>query len=131
MEAEIHFDKDKCLVQKDGHGFVTGSLLHDKLYTVNTIEYPQVSTANSTPSLTVWHCRLGHLNHIYVNQLMKKEMVVGMNYDADTQPQKECEACVPGKMQKPFPSRPNAGQPDHMRSYTVMWPDASGIKKWQ
>lgn len=37
---------------------------------------------------------------------MKKEMVDGMNYASGTQTQKECEACVPGKMQKkPFPKQ--------------------------
>ena len=32
MGAEIRFDKDKCLVLKDGKEFVIGCLLHDKLY---------------------------------------------------------------------------------------------------
>ena len=43
MGAEIRFDKDKCLVLKDGKEFVIGCLLHDKLYSVNTIEYARVS----------------------------------------------------------------------------------------
>ena len=42
MGAEIRFDKDKCLVLKDGKEFVIGCLLHDKLYSVNTVEYAQV-----------------------------------------------------------------------------------------
>ena len=29
MGAEIHFDKDKCLVRKNGQEFVIGSLLRD------------------------------------------------------------------------------------------------------
>ena len=41
-----------------------------------------------------------------MNQLAKKEMVDGMNHDMQTQTQKECEACVLGKMQKkPFPKQ--------------------------
>ena len=64
-----------------------------------------MSTTDSGPSLALWHCRLGHLNYTYVNQLVKKEMVDGMNCDPDSQPKKECEACVLGKMQKkPFPN---------------------------
>ena len=85
MGAEIRFDKDKCLVLKDGKEFAIGRLLPDKLYTVNTIEYAQVSTVNSAPSLTVWHCRLGYLKYTYVNQLMEKEMVECMHYDADSE----------------------------------------------
>lgn len=73
MGAEIRFDKDKCLILKDGKEFVIGCLLHDKLYSVNTKEYAQVSVADSTASPAVWHCRLGHLNYTYMNQLMKKE----------------------------------------------------------
>ena len=106
MGAEICFDKDKCLVLKDGKEFVIGCLLHDKLYSVNTIEYAQVSTADSTASPAVWHRRLGHLNYTNMNQLIKKEMVDGMKYASGTQTQKECEACVLGKMQKtPFPKQ--------------------------
>ena len=62
------------------------------LYVVNSAEYAQVSAANSALSPAVWHLRLGHLNYTYMNQLMKKEMVDDLNYDVDTQSQKECEA---------------------------------------
>ena len=102
--AEIRFDKDKCLILKNSKEFVIRHLLSDKLYTVNTIEYAQVSKTDSARSLEVWHCRLGHLNYTYVNQLVKKEMVDGLN----------CEH----------------RQPDHMGLYTVMYvAHASGIKR--
>lgn len=39
MGVEICFDKDKCLVFKDGKEFVIGCLLYDKLYFVNFNEY--------------------------------------------------------------------------------------------
>jgi len=58
----------------------------------------------------VLHCRLGHLNHTYINQFMKKEMVDGMNCASCTQTQKECEAHVLGKMQKKhFLTEPTQG----------------------
>ena len=124
MGAEIRFDKDKCLVLKDGKEFVIGCLLHDKLYSVNTKEYAQVSIADSTASPAVWHCRLGHLNYTYMNQLMKKEMVDGMNYASGTQTQKECEACVLGKMQKkPFPKQ---SQHRAARPYEIVHSDVCG-----
>ena len=88
MGAEIRFDKDKRLILKDGKEFIIGCLLHDKLHSVNTIEYAQVSTADSTASPAVWHRRLGHLNYTYMNQLIKKEMVDGMNYDSGSQTQR-------------------------------------------
>ena len=124
MGAEIRFDKDKCLVLKDGKEFVIGCLLHDKLYSVNTIEYAQVSTVDSTASPAVWHRRLGHHNYTYMNQLMEKEMVDGMNYASGTQTQKECEACVLGKMQKkPFPKQ---SQHRAARPYEIVHSDVCG-----
>ena len=110
MVAEIRFHKDKFLILKDSKEFVICHLLSDKLYKVNTIEFVQVSKTDSARSIEVWHCRLGHLYYTYVNQyvnqLVKKEMVDGLNCDVETQPQKECEACVLGKMQKkPFPKQ--------------------------
>ena len=71
MGAEIR------LILKDGKEFIIGCLLQDKLHSVNTIEYAQVSTADRTASPAVWHHRLGHLNYTYMNQLIKKEMVDG------------------------------------------------------
>ncbi|PFX33126.1 Retrovirus-related Pol polyprotein from transposon TNT 1-94 [Stylophora pistillata] len=100
MGAEIYFVRDKCLVRRNSQEFVIESLLRDKLYTVNSTEYAQVSTASSAPSPALWHLRLGHLNYTYMNQLMKKEMVDGLNCDIDTQSHEECEACILGKMQK-------------------------------
>ena len=61
--AKINFDKDKCLIRKNSQEFVIRSLLRDKLYTVNSAEYAQVSTASSAPSPTLWHLRLSHLNY--------------------------------------------------------------------
>ena len=124
MGAEIRFDKDKCLILKDSKEFVIGHLLSDKLYTVNTIEYAQVSKTDSAQSLEVWHCRLGHLNYTYVNQLVKKEMVDGLKCEIETQPQKECEACVLGKMQKkPFPKQ---SQHRATRPYEIVHSDVCG-----
>ena len=124
MGAEIYFDKDKCLVRKNSQEFVIGSLLGDMLYMVNSVEYAQLSTANSAPLPAVWHLRLGHLNYTYMNQLMKKEMVDSLNYDVDTQSQKECEACVLGKMQKkPFPKQ---SQHRATRPYEIVHSDVCG-----
>ena len=124
--AEIRFDKDKCLVLKDGKEFVIACLLHDKLYIVNTIEHAQVSTADTKASPEVWHRRRSHPNYTYMNQLtmVNKKLVDGTNYDSGTQTQKDCEACVLGKMQKkhfPSQSQHRATQP-----YEVVLSDVCG-----
>ena len=59
-----------------------------------------------------------------MNQLKKREMADGMNYVADTQSQKECEACVLGKMQKkPFPKQ---SQHRATRPYEIVHSDGCG-----
>ncbi len=88
MEAEVHFDKEKCIVSKNGKNFVIGQLVNGMLYTVNAVEFAQPSTANEeTPE--IWHQRLGHLNHNHVDQMKKKDLVTGMNYDSNHSQRKD------------------------------------------
>ena len=59
-----------------------------------------------------------------MNQLVKKEMVDGLKCEIETQPQKECEACVLGKMQKkPFPKQ---SQHRATRPYEIVHSDVCG-----
>ena len=46
MEAEVHFEKVKCIATKDGKNFVIGKLVNGMLYTVNNVEFAKPSTAN-------------------------------------------------------------------------------------
>ncbi|KAK3749555.1 hypothetical protein QZH41_007287 [Actinostola sp. cb2023] len=124
MGAEIRFDRRDCVVVKNDKEYVIGSLMDNKLYTVNTVEYAQAATAPPEPSLAVWHCRLGHLNYDYINQLTKKEMVHGMNYNATTQDEKQCEACILGKMQRK--SFPKHNEHRATRHYEIVHSDVCG-----
>ena len=45
---------------------------------VNTDEEAHIASAQS-PSHEQWHCRFGHLNHTYIDQLIKDNLVEGMN----------------------------------------------------
>ncbi len=123
MEAEVHFDKEKCIVSKDGKNFVIGQLVNGMLYTVNAVEFAHPSTANEeTPE--IWHQRLGHLNHNYVDQMKKKDLVTGMNYDSNHTPEKECEGCTLGKMSRnPFPKK---SQGRATKPYEVIHSDVCG-----
>ena len=81
------------------------------MYIVNSSEYAQVSTANSAPSLAVWH-----LNYIYMNQLMAWTMMLTPT------PRKNVKHVFLVKCRKSLSqNRANTGQPDHMRLYTVMY----------
>ena len=104
MGAEVKFDSGSCIIAKDGKEFIIGSLLDKKLYEVNIAEHANV--AHNNKSCRMWHCRLGHLNYDYINELVKKEMVKGMDCDSNNQRDRGCEACILGKMKKkPFPTQ--------------------------
>ena len=59
-----------------------------------------------------------------MNQLMKREMVDGMNCDSGTQTQKDCKASVLGKMQK----KPFSKQSQHRptKPYEIVHSDVCG-----
>ena len=124
MKAQVCFDEEHCVIEKNGREYVIGSL-HDKLYMVNTVEYAHVSTAQtSDASIEVWHCRFGHLNYDYVNKLTKEEMVQGMKIHGSTQPNKQCEACIMGKMQRKSP--PKQSTQRATRPFEVLHSDICG-----
>ena len=82
MGAEIMFNKGNCIVKKNGKENVMGDLLDSKLYKMNTFpEYANVSTASTKTSREIWHCRFGHLNYNYNNEMENKKMVNGMDFD--------------------------------------------------
>ena len=100
----VKFDEQRCIVSKEGKNITIGNIVDGKLCRVNTPEFANVATS-STPDLAVWHFCFGHLNHDYVNQLAKKQLVAGMKY-SDVSFDKECEACALGKMYKlPSPKK--------------------------
>ena len=94
----LKFVEQRCIASKEGKNITIGNIVDGKLYRVNTPEFANVANP-STPDLGVWHCRFGHLNHDYVNQLAKKQLANGMKY-SDVSFDKECEACALGKMHK-------------------------------
>ena len=104
MGAEVLFNDGKCVISKDGREITIGHLVDNKLYMVNTDEEAHIASATS-PSLEQWHCRFGHLNHTYIDQLIKDKLVKGMNCSAG-KVHRECEACAQGKMHRiPFPKK--------------------------
>ena len=89
-----------------------GHLTNSNLYVINT-EPDFANVASSKASLEVWHCRFGHINYEYVNELSQKKMVVGMNCSKEDTSQ-QCEACAKAKMHKmpvPKASRNRSSRP--------------------
>ena len=96
--AEVLFENNKCYVTKDQKTMNIGHLANSNLYVINT-EPDFANVASSKASLEVWHCRFGHINYKYVNELSQKKMVVGMNCSKEDTNQ-QCEACAKAKMHK-------------------------------
>ena len=110
--AEVLFENDKCYVTKDKKTMNIGHLTNSNLYVINT-EPDFANVASSKASLDVWHCRFGHINYKYVNELSQKKMVVGMNCSKEDTNQ-QCEACAKAKMHRvpvPKASRNRSSRP--------------------
>ena len=108
MGAEVVFKRGNCIVKKNGTEYVIGDLVDSKLHKMNAIpEYANVSIEPCKPSEEIWLCRFGHVNYNYIDQMKRKEMVHGMDLETNNNiPDKHCEACILGKMQKkPLPKQ--------------------------
>ena len=68
---------------------------------VNTDGEAHIASATSQ-SLEQWHRRFGHLNHSYIDRLIKGKLVEGMSFSSG-EVNRECEACAQGNMHRiPF-----------------------------
>ena len=121
MEAEIRFDKDKCLVHKDGKEFVIGCLSHDKLYSVNTIEYGQVSTLTVRNRL-----KFGTVDWVFLTTPIRiswwrKKWLMEWTMIRELKPRRIARHVSLAKCSRSlFQSRANTG-PNHMKLCTVMY----------
>ena len=112
--AIVSFDASKCTVSKGDTSFVIGSCLGGNLYRVNQVKSDETINRNEAnmaahecknPSVDVWHQRFGHLNHKYIEKLMKNNLVNGMD-SCQTHETSNCEACILGKMtRRSFPKK--------------------------
>lgn len=66
------------------------------LYSVNNSELAQLSADQSSK---IWHERLDHLNNGYISQMMKKEIVNGVNRNI-RETGNDCEGCSRAKMHR-------------------------------
>ena len=90
MGAEVLFNDGKYVISKDGREITTGRQVHNMLYMVNTDEEAHIASAKSPP-LEQWHCRFDHLNHTYIDQLIKHKLVEGMSCSTG-KVNRECES---------------------------------------
>jgi len=76
----------------------------------STIENSEnVQLVSTLPlDLTLWHRRLGHLNHDSIKKMLKHNLVTGLTLNSSAKPDPICEPCLAGKMHaNPFLSSNN------------------------
>ena len=84
-------------INSEGIGYLDGS-------TIDNSE--RVQLASTLPlDLTLWHRRLGHLNHDSIKKMLRQNLVTGLTLESSAKPDPICEPCLAGKMHaNPFPS---------------------------
>ena len=96
--AEVYFDKEKCVVNRNYRCVTIGTAVGDKLYLLNNVREQASFVKKAEPTAELWHYRFGHLNKSYLHQLAKDEMVTGMSFRNDDFD--KCEPCILGKMKR-------------------------------
>ena len=84
-------------INSEGVGYLDGS-------TIDNSE--RVQLASTMPlDLTLWHRRLGHLNHDSIKKMLRHNLVTGLTLESSAKPDPICKPCLAGKMHaNPFPS---------------------------
>lgn len=109
--AEVVFSKGTCKVYKDSKLLFEVAACHNGLYTMTDISKSSKQTAlvsKCTETAQLWHQRFGHLGYTGLAQLVRNQMVTGIQVKADDfeQAGKEvCQPCVQAKQTRiPFPT---------------------------
>ena len=87
-------------INSEGIGYLNGS-------TIDISE--NVQLVSTLPlDLTLWHRRLGHLNHDSIKRMLSHNLATGLTLNSSAKPDPICEPCLAGKMHaNPFPSSDN------------------------
>ena len=90
-------------INSEGIGYLDGSTISisESVHLVSTLPL----------DLTLWHRRLGHLNHDSIKKMLKHDLVTGLTMETLAKPDPICEPCLAGKMHaNPFPSSSNRAE---------------------
>ena len=84
-------------INSEGIGYLDGT-------TIDNSE--NVQLVSTLPlDLTLWHRRLGHLNHDSIKKMLRHDLVTGLTLNSEAKPDPVCEPCLAGKMHaNPFVS---------------------------
>lgn len=102
---KVIFSRDKAEVKDEkGNTRLIARRIGDLYYVPDKQEYAGFIT-RQVNDLNTWHMRLGHLNHRDLIDMVKKEMVTGIEL-SDPVEMPICEVCIRGKQTStPFQSR--------------------------
>lgn len=90
-EAIVYNNPEEIIMraEREGNAYYVKSLINNE-------------TAATSQEINIWHRRLGHASKKIVEDMKKKDLVIGMK--ESTKEKKQCESCVEGKMcRKSYP----------------------------
>ena len=106
---KAYFVEDEVILSYDNKTTLKGRRIGKGLYHMDlTVKPSQEESLLATPrltSLSTWHQRLVHVNYKTILEMASKQLVSGLNLEADREvPSAPCPGCVYGKMHRsPFP----------------------------
>jgi hypothetical protein len=74
-----------------------GSLYHLGLKPKVTLSHGKEAGSKRIASMDVWHQRLGHVNQQYLQDMVRKKSVYGLDVEGENKMKHFCESCVFGK----------------------------------
>ena len=106
--VEVRFKGQFCKILIDEKLYSIGHK-HGKLYKLNSEPIESSffgETESNEKSLSLWHCRYGHLGYDNLKLLHEKSMVDGLNLNSKDQVDRNCQGCAMGKQHRqPFPKK--------------------------
>ena len=107
-DVEVRFKGQFCKVLIDEKLYSIGHQ-HVNLYKLNSGPIQSSyfgETESNEESLSLWHCRYGHLEYDNLKLLHEKSMVDGLNLNSKDQVDRNCQGCAMGKQHRqPFPKK--------------------------
>lgn len=116
MGLEVIFAGGQCKIRRDGELLATASQIRSNLYQLNLPAAAFNAKFNSYHPITIWHQRLGHLNHRDVSKITKIQLPKQIP---------RCASCMAGKQHAVYNRSP---QGRATKPFDFIHSDLSGLQ---
>lgn len=91
---QVEFHDNQCLVKKNNQEILRACKVNN-LYRIDVLTETARYANGTTSEMDLWHCRLGHINDMYMKSLLKSQKLKFSDSELSF-----CEACCFGKMSR-------------------------------